>query len=340
MRCFEWRGSRSQLCSVASVIIKCLNDWINSYYLVIICQVQSQREECSDLCDCIYQLYSWFLRKLDIPVIRRLSGDKLKAVFITTPVYCTRVAWVALYFSSVLKATHTGRVLYPPLSAYCIDLAPGPPAPSLCSPSSSSLLPVFCSSANLCLWLTVQTLKNKLLLTSAAWNRCEDGRGFEVLRVLHGLNLCCTLRVILWSMYFSIFWWNFWWNPDYIRWSDMTKSLRFEHSLNQVIFASSKIVLPKERSCFPQESELRSVYCKSLNDLPYIPRIHDAMIRLKCSSSSAEFYFSVWIIYFPRDYIMFFVVVITSDWSNHSTLQQVEVLRPNKGFHKEKGGGG
>lgn len=167
MRCFEWKGSRSQLWSVASVIIKCLNDWINSYYLVIVCQVQSRREECSDLCDCIYQLYSWFLRKLDIPVIRRLSGDKLNAVFITTPVYCTRAARVALYFSCVLKATHTGRVLYPPLSAYCIDLAPGPPAPSLCSPSSFSLLPVFCSPANLCQWLTVQTLKNKLLLTSA-----------------------------------------------------------------------------------------------------------------------------------------------------------------------------
>ncbi len=130
MRCFEWRGSRSQLWSVASVIIKCLNDWINSHYLVIVCQVQSQREECSDLCDCIYQLYSWFLRKLDIPVIRRLSGDKLKAVFIAMPVYCTRAARVALYFSSVLKASHTGRVLYPPLSAYCIDSAPGPPAPS------------------------------------------------------------------------------------------------------------------------------------------------------------------------------------------------------------------
>lgn len=142
MRCFEWRGSRSQLWSVASVIIKCLNDWINSHYLVIVCQDQSQREECSDLCDCIYQLYSWFLRKFDIPVIRRLSGDKLKAVFIAMPVYCTRAARVALYFSSVLKASHTGRVLYPPLSAYCIDSVPSGTLPlfSFIFLSSSCLL--------------------------------------------------------------------------------------------------------------------------------------------------------------------------------------------------------
>lgn len=179
MRCFEWKGSRSQLWSVASVIIKCLNDWINSYYLVIVCQVQSRREECSDLCDCIYQLYSWFLRKLDIPVIRRLSGDKLKAVFITTPVYCTRAARVALYFSCVLKATHTGRVLYPPLSAYCIDLAPGPPAPSLCSPSSFSLLPFFCSPSQP---LPVANCSNtkKQASVDICRNWCEDGRGFEV----------------------------------------------------------------------------------------------------------------------------------------------------------------
>ncbi len=263
MRCFEWRGSRSQLWSVASVIIKCLNDWINSHYLVIVCQVQSQREECSDLCDCIYQLYSWFLRKLDIPVIRRLSGDKLKAVFIAMPVYCTRAARVALYFSSVLKASHTGRVLYPPLSAYCIDSAPGPPAPSLSSPSSFSLLPVFCSPANLCQWLTVQTLK-----TSSCWHLPLE----TDVRMVEDLKSCMYYKVwiyvaccvILWSMSFSICWWN----HDYIRWSDVTKSLRFEHSLNQVIFASSKIVLPEDRSCFPQESELCSVYCKSLNDLP------------------------------------------------------------------------
>lgn len=70
--------------------------------------------------------------------------------------------------------------------------------------------------------------------------------------------------LILWSMSFSICWWN----HNYIRWSNITKSLRFLRSLNQVIFASSKIALPEDRSCFPQESELHSVYCKSLNDLP------------------------------------------------------------------------
>lgn len=89
-------------------------------------------------------------KKLNIPVIRRLGGDKVKAVFIATPVYCTHAARLAVYFSSVLKASHTGRMLYPPLSAYCIDSAPGPLAPTPHSLLSFTRILFFLSSVPLC----------------------------------------------------------------------------------------------------------------------------------------------------------------------------------------------
>lgn len=138
--------------------------------------------------------------------------------------------------------------------------------------------------------------------------------------------------VILWSMSVTICWWK----HDYIKWSDVIKSLRFKDSLNQVIFASSKIVLHEDRKPFPSRVKLCSVYRKSLNDLSWFPSYHDAMIQLKCSIVRLLGCISVYESYiFPEIISCSLLLLLLLQTEVITTIfQQVEVFTPNKTFLK------